>query len=67
MLAPVKDDDGVWRVGSRLRNFVPFTHDGKMPKILPTHHQVTRLIMQTAHQFSHAGLDGSLSRFYAKG
>ena len=66
-LAPVKDDDGVWRVGSRLRNFVPFTHDGKMPKILPTHHQVTRLIMQTAHQFSHAGLDGTLSRFYAKG
>ena len=66
-LAPVKDDDGVWRLGSRLRNFVPFTHDAKMPKILPTHHRITLLIMRTAHQFSHAGLDGTLSRFYAKG
>ena len=66
-LAPVKDGDGVWRVGSRLRHSVPFTDDKKMPRILPTHHRVTLLIMQFAHQFSHSGLDGTLSRFYAKG
>ena len=66
-LAPVKGNDGIWRVGSRLRNFVPFTHDGKMPKIVPTHHRITLLLMRHSHQFSHAGLDGTLSRFYAKG
>ena len=66
-LAPAKDIDGIWRVGSRLRNFVPFTRDGKMPKILPTNHNITLLLMRHAHQFSHSGLDGTLSRFYAKG
>ena len=66
-LAPMKDENSVWRVGSRLANFVPFTRDGKMPKILPTHHRVTLLIMVSAHQLSHPGLDGTLSRFYAKG
>ena len=66
-LAPLKDEEGVWRVGSRMRNHVVFTADGKMPKILPTYHRVTLLIMRYSHQFSHAGLDGTLSRFYAKG
>ena len=66
-LAPVKDGDGVWRVGSRLQNFVPFTEDAKMPKILPTRHTMTLLLMRFAHEFSHSGQDGTLSRFYAKG
>ena len=66
-LAPVKDEKGVWRVGSRLRNLVPFTLDAKMPKILPTHNRVTLLIMRWCHKFCHSGLDGTLSRFYAKG
>ena len=66
-LAPVKGDDGISRVGSRLWNFVSFTHDGKMPKILPTDHWITFLLMRHSHQFSYAGLDGTLSRFYAKG
>ena len=66
-LAPMKDDDGVWRVGSRLRNFVPFTKDTKMPKILPTNHPMTILIMRHAHEFAHAGQDGTLSRFHMKG
>ena len=62
-LAPTLDDDGVWRVGSRMKYRVPFTKDSKMPKILPTHHKVTLLIMQFSHAFSHAGQDGTLSRF----
>ena len=66
-LAPMKDEDGVYRVGSRLRNFVPFTKDTKMPKILPTNHPMTILIMRNAHEFAHTGQDGTLSRFYAKG
>ena len=50
-----------------MRNHVVFTADGKMPKILPTYHRITFLIMRYSHQFCHAGLDGTLSRFYAKG
>ena len=57
-LAPTLDDDGVWRVGSRMKNRVPFTHDSKMPKILPTRHKITLLIMRFCHEFSHAGQDG---------
>ena len=34
-----------------------------MPQILPTHHRITRLIMQFCHEFCHAGQDGTLSRF----
>ena len=62
-LAPTLDDDGVYRVGSRMKNRVPFTRDSKMPQILPTHHRITRLIMQFCHEFCHAGQDGTLSRF----
>ena len=37
------------------------------PKILPANHQITFLLIRHTHQFSHTGLDGTLSRFYAKG
>ena len=40
-LAPMQDDDSVWRVGSRLRNFVPFTMDTKLPVIIPYNHKIT--------------------------
>ena len=66
-LAPLCDVDGVWRVGSRLKNFVPFTKDNKMPAILPPKHRVTLLVMRDSHQFSHAGQDGTLSRFHMNG
>ena len=62
-LAPSLDTDGIWRVGSRMKHHVPFTKDSMMPKILPTKHRVTLLIMQFCHGFSHAGQDGTLSRF----
>ena len=42
-LAPIKGEDDVWRVGSRMRNHVAFTCDGKMPKILPSRHRITLL------------------------
>ena len=38
-----------------------------MPKILPTNHRMTLLLMRLAHQFSHTGQDGTLSRFHANG
>ena len=66
-LAPICDEDGVWRVGSRLKNFVPFTEDQRMPMILQPDHHLTLLIMRNAHLFSHAGLDGTLSRFRSNG
>ena len=66
-LAPVLDAEGVWRVGSRMRSKVPFIVDSKMPKILPTKHKVTMLIMRFCHRFSHAGHDGTLCRFRAQG
>ena len=66
-LAPMQDDDGVWRVGSRLRNSVPFTMDAKLPVIIPYNHKITLLIMRDSRQFCHAGQDGTLSRFRAQG
>ena len=66
-LAPSCDEDGVWRVGSRLKNFVPFTEDQQMPAILPPDHHVTLLIMRDAHLFAHAGFDGTLCRFRYNG
>lgn len=66
-LAPVLDKEGVWRVGSRLRHFVPFTFDNKLPAILPPDSRVTLLVMEQSHRFSHSGQDGTLSRFRSQG
>ena len=66
-LAPVLDENGIYRVGSRMQNIVPFTLDAKLPKILPHNHPITKLIMRDSHNFCHAGHDGTLSRFRAQG
>ena len=66
-LAPEMDKDGTWRVGSRLKNFVPFTFDNKLPFILPPDHRITLLVMQESHQFNHAGQESTLNRFRAMG
>ena len=68
-LAPVKDDTGVWRVGSRLVEFVPFTEDFALPvlRLLPYDHKVSRLIMRECHEFGHTGQDRTLARFRAMG
>jgi hypothetical protein len=66
-LAPLQDDVGLYRVGSRMKHHVPFTHDKKLPVILPNEHRITLLIMRESHQFSHSGQDGTLSRFRSQG
>ena len=66
-LAPMKDEDGVYRVGSRLKNHVPFTFDRKLPVLLPPDHRITLLIMEDSHQSSHSGQDGTLSKFRSLG
>ena len=66
-LAPVVDEEGIWRVGSRLKHHVPFTLDHKSPALLPTGHRLTLLLMEDSHRYSHSGLDGTLHRFRALG
>ena len=66
-LAPKLDDDGLWRVGSRVRQHVPFTYDSKLPVLLPTSHIITLQIMRSAHSHSHVAQDGTLCRFRMRG
>ena len=66
-LAPVEDSDGLWRVGSRMKNRIPFTFDAKLPVIVPTKSKVTMLIMKDAHLFNHGGVDAMLARFRSQG
>ena len=66
-LAPMLDDDGLWRVGSRVRHHVPFTTDSKLPLLLPTDHTITLQVMRSAHRHSHVAQDGTLCRFRMQG
>ena len=66
-LAPSLDEDGVWRVGSRMRQHVPFTVDHKLPVLLPTEHLITLRIMQDSHRHSHGASDSTLCRFRMEG
>ena len=66
-LAPAVDEDGLWRVGSRIRQHVPFTLDSKLPVILPTKHLLTLQIMIASHNHSHVASDGTLCRFRMEG
>ena len=66
-LAPVLDENGLWRVGSRLKNHVPFTFDRKLPVLLPPAHRITYLMMEDSHRSHHSGHDGTLNRFRAQG
>ena len=66
-LAPTVDEDGLWRVGSRIRQYVPFTFDCKLPVILPTKHLITLQIMRSSHNHSHVASDGTLCRFRMDG
>ena len=66
-LAPVLDEEGLWRVGSRVRHHVPFTFDNKLPILLPTSHIITLQIMRSAHRYNHVAQDGTLCRFRMEG
>ena len=65
-LCPMLDEDGIWRVGSRLK-VVPFTLDAKLPALLPNKHRITLLVMRKAHQHSHLRQDGTVARFRCDG
>lgn len=63
----MQDVDGLWRVGSRMKNRIPFTFDAKLPVILPTKSRMTMLVMRDAHLFHHGGQDATLARFRSQG
>ena len=65
-LCPSIDNDGVVRVGSRMR-VVPFTLDAQLPALLPHTHRITHLIMLEAHNHSHLRQDGTVARFRCLG
>ena len=65
-LAPVLDDESVWRVGSRMKVAL-FTVDAKLPALIPVDHRITLLLMRHVHQISHPGQDGTLCRFRGQG
>ena len=65
-LCPVLENDGIWRVGARMR-VAPFTIDSKLPALLPYNHRVTYLLMLEAHRHSHLRQDGTVSRFRCSG
>ena len=66
-LAPYEDDDGIWRVGIRMREFTPFTHDKKPPVLLPNGHRFTYLLMLDSHEKKHGGISETVGRFRLSG
>ena len=57
--APWKDETGVWRVGGRSRDTVPFTSDGKPAILLPEQSRYTLLAMKAAHNFAHSRVEAT--------
>lgn len=60
-LNPFIDEDGVIRVGGRIRNS-NFSFDKKHPILLPAHHHITTILIRSEHvRFMHAGPQHLLS------
>jgi len=66
-LAPYQDDDDIWRIGLRMREFVPFTEDRKPPAFVPPKNRLTYLLMRQAHQRKHSGVEETVARFRMMG
>ncbi|KAB0792404.1 hypothetical protein PPYR_14363 [Photinus pyralis] len=55
-LTPFLDQDGILRVGGRLKN-TPLSYDHKHPCLLPSDHRLTNLIIEYTHiKYLHPGL-----------
>ena len=63
LLAPWQDGQGVWRVGGRSRETVPFTQDGQPAILLPQGHRYTYLAMLAAHNVAHPGVQQTVVQF----
>ena len=66
-LSPYKDEEGIWRVGLRLREFTPFTEDNRPPVLLPKGHKFTHLVMAQAHGKGHVGVAATVAKFRMAG
>lgn len=67
-LAPKKDENGVWRVGTRMNSCIPFTNDGRPPILLPFNHRVTWLLMLQVHKDAgDVGAEATLAAFRQRG
>ena len=66
-LAPFKDTDDIWRVGIRVREFVPFTEDNKPPALLPRESKLTHILMREAHETRHSGVSSTVGQFRLNG
>ena len=62
-LSPFRSEDMVWRIGSRLREFTPFTEDNKPPALLPYGSRFTLLLMREAHEIRHSGVVDTVAQF----
>ena len=63
-LHPVKDELGLWIVGSRLVRYNPMTPESRPQKLIPSKHPVAKLMMKDAHRdCRHHGRDATLARF----
>lgn len=62
-MSPFEDEDGVWRVGSRMRDFTLFTQDNKPAIILPNNCPYTKLLMKRAHRNGHIGAMATMTKF----
>ena len=56
LLEPFLDEEGILRVGGRLRN-TPLSVKARHPVIVPKNHHVSKLVVRRAHEFQsgHSG------------
>ena len=66
-LSLYKDTDDVWRVGFRMREFVPFTADKSPPAFIPRSSRLASLLMEQAHRRKHSGIEETVSQFRLQG
>ena len=59
-LAPFRDTDNVWRVETRITDFVPFTDDNRPPALLPKESRLTHILMREAHEKRHSGVSSTI-------
>ena len=64
-LSPYVDQEGVWRVGGRADKAL-VSYETRHPVLLPGDHQISRLIVQHAHQFGHPGVATTVAKTRTK-
>ena len=58
---------GVGRIGSRMREFTPFTEDHKPAILLPRDSRYTELLMVKAHNKGHVSVVATVAMFWMAG